>query len=65
MKKFIALLLTGALAVSALTGCGSKEESAAPSAEVQEETKDEAEEAEAPAEEKGTITVASSATPHA
>ena len=65
MKKFIALLLTGALAVSALTGCGSKEESAAPAAEVQEETKDEAEEAEAPAEEKGTITVASSATPHA
>ena len=65
MKKFIALLLTGALAVSALTGCGSKEESAAPAAEVQEETKDEAEEAEAPAEEKGTITVAASATPHA
>ena len=65
MKKFIALLLTGALAVSELTGCGSKEESAAPAAEVQEETKDEAEEAEAPAEEKGTITVAASATPHA
>ena len=65
MKKFIALLLSGALAVSALTGCGSKEESAAPAAEVQEETKDEAEEAEAPAEEKGTITVAASATPHA
>lgn len=65
MKKFIALLLTGALAVSALTGCGSKEESAAPAEEVQEETKDEAEEAEAPAEEKGTITVAASATPHA
>ena len=65
MKKFIALLLTGALAVSALTGCGSKEESAAPAEEAQEETKDEAEEAEAPAEEKGTITVAASATPHA
>lgn len=78
-KKFIASILTAALALSVLTACGSD---AAETAQTTETTTEEAateetateeaapaeeaatEEA-APAESKGTITVAASATPHA
>ena len=78
-KKFIASILTAALALSVLTACGSDaaetaqttdattEEAAteeAPAEEEAAETEEAAEEA-APAESKGTITVAASATPHA
>lgn len=78
-KKFIASILTAALALSMLTACGSEaaeteqtteettEEAAteeAPAEEEAAETEEAAEEA-APAESKGTITVAASATPHA
>lgn len=80
-KKFIASILTAALAVSVLTACGSNNETAAApasdnaaEAEVSEPEAEPAaeEEAEAPADEapaeveaKGTITVAASPTPHA
>ena len=75
-KKFIAGILTAALAVGVLTGCGGSGESAAETtAPAQEETtaepEAEAETAEAETEEtaevasKGTITVAASPTPHA
>lgn len=56
-KKFIASILTAALALSVLTACGSD---AAETAQTTEGTTE-----EAPAEGKGTITVAASATPHA
>ena len=82
-KKFIASILTAALALSVLTACGSDaaetaqtteattEEAAteeatteeAPAEEEAAETEEAAEEA-TPAESKGTITVAASATPH-
>ena len=70
MKKLTALLLTGALAVSALTGCGSSSsDSAADTADKAEETTDAAEDtadaAEAADGELTTIKVAASATPHA
>ena len=78
-KKFIASILTAALALSVLTACGSNaaetaqtteettEEAAteeAPAEEETAETEEAATEEEAPAESKGTITVAASATPH-
>ena len=70
MKKLTALLLTGALAVSALTGCGSSSsDSAADTADKAEETTDAAEDTadatEAADGELTTIKVAASATPHA
>ena len=75
-KKVLAVLLTGVLAAGILTGCGGAADDAAetPAAE---ETQEEAAPAEeetaeqeqgeetASAEEKGTITVAASPTPHA
>ena len=68
-KKLIAALISGALAVSVLAGCGSSEEAAAPAAT--EETAEAATEASAeetteaaPTEGDTTITVAASATPH-
>lgn len=73
-KKVLAVLLTGVLAAGVLTGCGnSAEDAAAEAPAVEEEQEAEpaegtpAEEAEESAvvEEKGTITVAASATPHA
>ena len=76
MKKRVALLLTGVLALSVLTGCGAKSASEAP-AEAQTEavaeatTEETAEvKEEAAAEEKATgeltpITIAASPTPHA
>ena len=73
-KKALAVLLTGVLAAGILAGCGSTEEAVERPTmeEAAEETSEEeaapAEE-EAPAEEaveeKGTITVAASPTPHA
>ncbi len=75
MKKSIALLVATVLAIGSLTGCGSKADKPAT-----EETKTEAVTTEAattesagteettaaaPAEEKGTIKIAASATPHA
>ncbi|MDE6844985.1 MAG: MetQ/NlpA family ABC transporter substrate-binding protein [Lachnospiraceae bacterium] len=78
-KKFIAGILTAALAIGALTACGGSDTASAPVAETPDVT--EAEAAEEPeetpeadeaadsgdvqAESKGTITVAASATPHA
>ena len=80
-KKFIAGILTAALALGALTACGNSDTAAsAPAAEsgaeAETETADEPEEAseaeavpddtaEVETESKGTITVAASATPHA
>lgn len=80
-KKFIASILTAALAFSALTACGSDtaataepaeaaaeettEETAEPEAEEAVEEETEAEEEAETVESKGTITVAASATPHA
>lgn len=77
MKKFISLLLTLALAVSALTACGSSDNDAAEEnteeGTVEETVEDDAEEEETQeetseeetVESKGTIKVAASATPHA
>lgn len=75
MKKFISLLLTLALAVSALTACGSSDNDAAEEnteeGTVEETVEDDAEETqeetseEETVESKGTIKVAASATPHA
>ena len=70
MKKFLALLLTGALAVSALTGCGSSSsDKAADTTDKTEEATDAAEDtadtAKAADGELTTIKVAASATPHA
>lgn len=72
-KKFIASILTAALALSVLTACGSDAAETAqtteatteeaPAEEETAETEEAAEEA-TPAENKGTITVAASATPH-
>ena len=80
-KKFIASILTAALALSVLTACGSDaaetaqttetttEEAATEETATEEAAPAEEEEAAteeaAPAESKGTITVAASATPHA
>ena len=78
-KKALAVLLTGVLAAGVLTGCGGAGEDAAdvkPTMEApaeeeaasEEETvpaEDEASAEEAAVEEKGTITVAASPTPHA
>ena len=67
-KKVLAVLLTGALVAGVLTGCGNKAEEAAPEASAAEETAPEQEEAPAESaavEEKGTITIAASSTPHA
>jgi len=70
-KKLIATLISGALAVSVLAGCGEAQEAAAPAAteevveEATEEVAEEATEEAAPAEGDTTITVAASATPHA
>lgn len=80
-KKFIASILTAALALSVLTACGSDAaetaqttettteeaatEEAAPAEEEAAETEEAATEEAASAESKGTITVAASATPHA
>ena len=74
MKKLTALLLTGALAISVLTGCGNttdtKDQAATDAADASDatdasdaEATDEA--SDAAVESKGTITVAASATPHA
>lgn len=74
-KKVLAALLTGVLAAGVLSGCGSETEDTAaeaPAAEdaAAEETEQDAE-SEAPeeageaVEEKGTITIAASPTPHA
>ena len=80
MKKLTALLLTGALAISVLTGCGNttdtKDQAATDAATdatdeatdaSDAEATDEAtdEASDAAVESKGTITVAASATPHA
>ena len=70
-KKVLAVLLTGVLAAGVLSACGNAEE--APAAEEVAETpeKEADAESETPAEdaaaveEKGTITIAASATPHA
>lgn len=74
-KKFIAGILTAALALGTLTACGSSaattnapaDDNAAETSEVQDETPaaDNGEAEAAPAESKGKITVAASATPHA
>jgi D-methionine transport system substrate-binding protein len=73
-KNVLAAVLAGALAISALTGCGSSSSSSASSdssttAAAATEASDDAAEAEATeaaeVEDKGTITVAASATPHA
>ena len=79
-KKFIAGILTAALALGTLTACGdSAAKTSAPEADSAAEVSDEQEEApaveeaadnetdsgEAETESKGTITVAASATPHA
>lgn len=62
-KKLIAGILTGIVAFAALTGCGGTQtQQAAPAQE--EATEEAAEEGEA-VEEKGTITVAATAVPHA
>lgn len=53
-KKVLSLLLTGALALGCLVGCGSSEETTEDTTTTEETT----------VEEKGTITVAASATPH-
>lgn len=72
-KKWITGLLTGVLALGALTGCGSEatsldeavqETSAEESTAEQSETEESVAE-ELAADDKGTITVAASATPHA
>lgn len=70
MKKLTALLLTGALAVSALTGCGSSSsDKAADTTDKTKEATDAAEDtadtAKAADGELTTIKVAASATPHA
>jgi len=74
MKKSIALTLATVLALGALTGCGNtaSADTAAPATEAaatEETTAGEATTGEtteaAPAEEKGTIKIAASATPHA
>lgn len=72
MKKLVSLLLTLALAVSALTACGSSGNDAAEEnteeGTVEEAVEDDAEEetsADTSVESKGTIKVAASATPHA
>ncbi len=70
MKKLTAFLLTGALAVSALTGCGSSSsDKAADTTDKTEEATDAAEDtadtAKAADGELTTIKVAASATPHA
>ncbi len=70
MKKLTALLLTGALAVSALTGCGSSSsDKAADTTDKTEEATDAAEDTDDTAKaadgELTTIKVAASATPHA
>ena len=66
MKKFLSLLLTVAVVLGVLSGCGSKEESASEAAKsVETESIETESEAVEPVEAKGTITVAASATPHA
>lgn len=72
MKKRVALLLTGVLALSVFTGCGAKSASEAPAEAVAEATTEAATEVkeEAVVEEKATgeltpITIAASPTPHA
>lgn len=71
-KRALAVLLTGVLAAGILTGCGStaeekETETAAAEEEQEEAAPAESEDAgeESSAEEKGTITVAASPTPHA
>lgn len=77
-KKVLAVLLTGVLAAGVLTGCGGAAEDTAAETPAVEETEEAPAEEEAAAEtteeageeseaveEKGTITVAASATPHA
>ncbi len=80
-KRVLAVLLTGVLTAGILTGCGGAAEDAAADAQVEEETPAEeetsaeetaeeagpaeSEEAGGTAEEKGTITIAASPTPHA
>ena len=71
-KKLVAVLLTGALAAAALTGCGEKAESTAQqdtqSTEATEETTEETQESAAGDEataEPVVIKIAASATPHA
>ena len=74
-KKVLAVLLTGVLAAGVLSGCGNAAEDTAtetPAAEATEEEAPAVEEAaeetveeSAEVEEKGTITIAASATPHA
>lgn len=69
-KKVLAALLAGVLAAGVLSGCGSAAEDTAAEAPAAEETEQDveseaSEEAGEAAEEKGTITVAASPTPHA
>ena len=67
-KRFIASILTAALALGALTACGGSDTASAPEAEspAADEAQDNTTDAgETAAESKGTITVAASATPHA
>ena len=73
-KRFIASILTAALALGALTACGGSDTASAPAAdnaaEAESPAADEAQDnttdaGETAAESKGTITVAASATPHA
>lgn len=67
-KKWIAGLLTGVLVLGALTGCGSEATSldeAVQETSAEESTTEQSETEESVADDKGTITVAASATPHA
>ena len=74
-KKVLAVLLTGVLAAGVLSGCGNAAEDTATETPAAEETEEEAPAVEeaaeetveesAEVEEKGTITIAASATPHA
>lgn len=69
-KKVLAALLTGVLTAGILTGCGGAAEDAGAETPVEEGNAEDAaqaesEEAGGTAEEKGTITIAASPTPHA
>ena len=69
-KKILAVLLTGVLTAGILTGCGGAAEDSAAGTPAEEENAEDAAAAESEetgetAEEKGTITIAASPTPHA
>lgn len=60
-KRLLSFTLAGILAIGALTGCGSSDSAKKDTKNAQEDSKKD----DGKAEEKGTITVAASATPHA